>query len=378
MHESRISLEDRDEISHESSGYGGDLEANRRYLTFSWWLLHRGWKRVMEEVQAGVQEVFGSVDPREDISDDGLSELTVQVRKKVEGATEVERRSAPPPSLSYTKWMKTEPVPLCRNHKWLRYLLPPEDQESFVLQESGVQSSSPSPPSTSTPSKDTTTLRLLLDETSDLIDSPTFTHVLTQLLDAGFSTLIDQKISAQVFSKQHPNPPPPPPPSPTTTTTEEIRNTTTKVATILAIMTRQAHSISNSLNNNNDYLQAMDACHDLDAFSAVIYSSNFEREVVVGGAGGATTTTTTTTTGEEKEKKKNKVKDDESVMRYLVDGRHAANDEEMMVKGTDIHGSSSSTTTTTTGFESVWGKAVEVVSSQDATTADDGGEEVKS
>jgi hypothetical protein len=75
---------------------GNDFETNRRYLAFSWWLLHRGWKKLMEEVQAAVVEVFGSLNPRDDISFEKLSELTLQVRKKIEGDTEEDRKYAPP------------------------------------------------------------------------------------------------------------------------------------------------------------------------------------------------------------------------------------------------------------------------------------------
>lgn len=46
----------------------------------------------MEEVQTAVEEVFGSLNPRDDISFEKLSELTLQVRKKVEGNTEEDRK----------------------------------------------------------------------------------------------------------------------------------------------------------------------------------------------------------------------------------------------------------------------------------------------
>ena len=71
---------------------GNDFETNRRYLAFSWWLLHRGWKDLMTEVQAAVTEVFGSLNPREDIALPKLSELALEVRKRVEGKTEEERK----------------------------------------------------------------------------------------------------------------------------------------------------------------------------------------------------------------------------------------------------------------------------------------------
>lgn len=89
--DSTISLENHDDDRAEQT-YGNDFETNRKFLTFSWWLLHRGWRDVMEKVDAAVKEVFGPINPREDVSFEKLSSLVVEVRKKVEGATEEERR----------------------------------------------------------------------------------------------------------------------------------------------------------------------------------------------------------------------------------------------------------------------------------------------
>jgi peroxin-3 len=89
--ESRISLENHDDDNFEHA-YGNDFETNRRYLSLSWWLLHRGCINLMQKVTKAVKEVFGSLNPREEITLEKLSELTLEVRKKVEGATEEERR----------------------------------------------------------------------------------------------------------------------------------------------------------------------------------------------------------------------------------------------------------------------------------------------
>ena len=90
---SEISLENREDGRFDEHAYGGgDFEANRRYLAFSWWLLQRGWRENMHKVEAAVKDVFGPVDPREDIPMARLSELTLQVRRQVEGATQLERR----------------------------------------------------------------------------------------------------------------------------------------------------------------------------------------------------------------------------------------------------------------------------------------------
>ncbi|KAF4762995.1 hypothetical protein N7455_010849 [Penicillium solitum] len=252
---STISLEDHDDELTQT--LGDDFETNRRYLAFSWWLLHRGWKDVMGRVQTAVEEVFGPLNPREDISLAKLSELTLQIRKKVEGSTEDERRS----------------------QKWLSCLLPPAEEEEHVLRESGVEGVA-DPSSSQTASK----LRHLLDETADLIDSPSFSLVLTLLNNEGFSTLIDQRCAADAFKA---------PTSAPETALESFDSIATvmplaanserktKLANLLAVMTRQAHVIGNGAHPPNEYLVAMDQnVRELEAFSAVVYSSNFDLELL--------------------------------------------------------------------------------------------------
>lgn len=87
---SAINLENHDDDLNQA--LGNDFETNRRYLTFSWWLLHRGWKDLMSKVETAVKEAFGPMNPREDITLATLSEMTLSVRKEVEGATDDDRR----------------------------------------------------------------------------------------------------------------------------------------------------------------------------------------------------------------------------------------------------------------------------------------------
>lgn len=276
MEESRISLENRDDDNYDNM-YGNDFETNRKYLTFSWWLLHRGSKQIMQRVMAVVKEVFGPVNIREDISLERLAELVMQVRTKIEGATEEERKGM----------------------KWLQYLLPPQDEESFVIRQSMSESEdSPSPEARTVDDPMTASaveaeavndsLRRLLDETSDLIDSPMFTHVLTRLLDASFSHLIDYRIATEAYKTTGPTPPGTSLEEPRVT---EITDTKCKIAHVLPIFCKQAHAIAAGSGEldaiagaaaqqplGNEYLAAIDRVHDLNAFAAVIYSSNFEYE----------------------------------------------------------------------------------------------------
>lgn len=262
----RINLENNDDDNFEQA-YGNDFETNRRYLSLSWWLLHRGSVELIEKVREAVQDVFGLLNPREEITIERLSELTLEVRKKIEGATEEDRR--------YVMSHPTPRLPPCppdtdankihsRSRKWLPYLLPPTNLESFVLSESGMSPLSPSASTTSS------SLRRLIDETSDIADSPAFTSVLTRLLDASFSHLIDVKISQLAYKI--------PPVSASTARVTEIvgDGVKAKVAVSLAVFCRQAHAIGAGA--NNEYLEKMEQVGELEAFAAVVYSSNFEFE----------------------------------------------------------------------------------------------------
>ncbi|KAL3476124.1 Peroxin-3-domain-containing protein [Aspergillus californicus] len=226
---STIRLEDHDDDLTQT--LGNDFETNRRYLAFSWWLLHRGWKQLMEEVQTAVVEVFGSLNPRDDISFDKLSQLTLQVRKKIEGDTEEDRK---------------------------------HQEEEHLLEESGVLGvTEPSTPQT------TVTLRHLLDETADLVDSPTFTRVQMLLNNECFETLI-QQCKMDGFKSARPVTTPQSFASVATVVPiTEGSGLKTKLANVLAVLARQAHVIGNGTSPPNLYVTAMDqGVRELEAFAA--------------------------------------------------------------------------------------------------------------
>ncbi|KAL2188326.1 Peroxin-3 [Thermothelomyces heterothallicus CBS 203.75] len=268
-----INLENNDDDGAEEA-YGTDFEVNRKYLTFSWWLLNRGWVDVMHRVEAAVRQVFGHLSPRDTISLHTFSKLTHGVRSIVEGSgPSTEARTA-----------------------WLPFLLPPVDMEDFVLRESGVlepdpvdnavaaaQGTSPTP-ATPAPPSTAASLRRLLDETADLIESPHFAHVHTQLLDAGFSALLEQKVASGVFDA---NNTPLAAADPLGGAGAILGNRAVLLPKILSVLTRQAHAIGQGMSdavpptvNVNEYLQAMEAVPDLEGFAAVVYSSNWQAEIV--------------------------------------------------------------------------------------------------
>lgn len=326
--QSTINLENNDDDAtnpeQAAAYYGSDFETNRKYLTFSWWLLNRGWVDVMERVEQAVRDVFGHLSPRDLLSLDTFSQLTLEVRKKVESPiTGGPGKSSSP---------------------WLSFLLPPSTLEDFVLRESGVLgdsaaaatmadptaaaagdhsggsmsgsttvvSSSSTTPQSPTPAS----LRRLLDETSDLVESPTFTHVLTQLLDAGFSHLLHHKVLPGAFESTTTTSAPSTLGAPSISLTApssvmSISEAATAASTpppdknvvmlpkILSVLTRQAHAVGSGggLSNANEYLREMELVPDLEAFAAVVYSSNWENEIQRQEEQGGDTTTTVTAEG---------------------------------------------------------------------------------
>lgn len=269
-----ISLENHEDRN--LSSFGNDYETNRRFLTFSWYLLHRGYATIMASVRTAVEEVFGSIPPTEGLSQQRLSDLVLAIRKKVEGSNEQER---------YAK-------------RWLPYILPPREEEGSLLVESGIIT----PPSASSaeeaaditsqprrPNIDTSSgpLRRLLDEASDLIDSPSFSRLHILILDAMFSHLIDKRVIAQLYPQPNTTSPPPSEAGShpriqelDSAVTVVPRDPQAKLASILAVLTRQAHAIGNGTNPPNEYLAAVESdVRELDSFAAVIYTSNLEKDV---------------------------------------------------------------------------------------------------
>ncbi|PHH81375.1 hypothetical protein CDD83_3605 [Cordyceps sp. RAO-2017] len=254
-----ISLENNDDDKTEHD-YGSDFDTNRKYLTFSWWLLNRGWVELMGRVESAVRAVFGSLSPRDLVTFHRFGELTMEVRRLVEGATPEERRRA----------------------GWLTVVLPPREQEADVIRESGIleDNNSSAAAAAAAPRPSPAALRRLLDETADLVESPAFSHVLTLVLDASFSLLVDKKLAAEAFEL------------PASTEAAAAPGATDPrwskailLPKILSVLTRQAHAIGNGM--PNEYLQEMETVRAVEAFAAVVYSSNWENEMRDEGLMGA-------------------------------------------------------------------------------------------
>ncbi|EFX03058.1 peroxisomal membrane protein [Grosmannia clavigera kw1407] len=289
-----ISLENNDDDSPQSSLGGSYFEVNRKYLAFSWWLLNRSWADIQYRVETAVRATFGHLSPRDFVSLEIFADLTRQVRQAVEQGP----LPPPPPADPAATSAPSSASFAATSSRWLPLVLPPPGLEDYVLHESGILADSATaatfgPPgvgdvgtasgtvdsrgdgttvaAAAAAAAEAAALRRLLDETADLVDSPTFSHVLTQILDAGFATLTERKIAPAAFDL---------PPDGGEGSMELVRlrhNKTVQLPKVLSVLTRQAHTIGSGM--PNEYLQEMEAVRDLEAFAAVVYSSNWESEI---------------------------------------------------------------------------------------------------
>jgi len=63
---------------------GERAEAERLFLTYSWWLLHEGWRGIGERVHEAVERVFSSVPLKREISVDEWTICIAEIRAAVE------------------------------------------------------------------------------------------------------------------------------------------------------------------------------------------------------------------------------------------------------------------------------------------------------
>lgn len=107
------------------------------------------------------------------------------------------------------------------------------------------------------------TLRFLLDETKDFIDSADFSTVLRSMLDKSFALLTSSL--GDTFA------PPPIPNTQQTARFEEVQERKVKLAALLPALARSTHTILNS--HPNEYTELLLDNRELQEISAVVYSS---------------------------------------------------------------------------------------------------------
>nr|UJH94618.1 Pex3 [Starmerella bombicola] len=185
---------------------------NRQYLTFSWWFLHRGWKLLAKRVEDAVRSATEGSEPPSQLTFEELNELFGKIHKQIDDQG------------SFTS-----------------ALLPPEELETFVLDQV------PGEPSCDAVDVQ---LRALLDETRDIILSPTCVNVVQRLVHSGLAVLM-KKMKLLYIDE-----------------TPQIR-----LAIALMQAAKQAPQIAAGSPLSNEYVEAMIEIPELDALSAAVFSN---------------------------------------------------------------------------------------------------------
>ncbi|KAK9430049.1 Peroxin-3 [Lipomyces doorenjongii] len=217
-------------------------EVNRRFLTFSWWLLTRGWVRIVSNVREATEMVFESVTPRTELGFGDLGGRIKRVRELVDA----------------------------KNKNYLEILLPTSKEgEDFVLSNNPCSEqefqSSPIREQSIAP-----LLRALLDESTDLIESPNAKGVISGLVTEGLKLLLNSlqiKYFFLVYERaqdEHDS---------QQKVVEFEEEKKVRLANILAGITQQSHEMVVVNENANPYLSAMNCLPELTNFSAIVYSN---------------------------------------------------------------------------------------------------------
>lgn len=213
-----------DNTSAESTNYVNE----QAYLSFSWWLLNRGWITIRERVKSSVDEVFEEINPRAELSLDDFAILLSKTQDLIERNDGEE------------------------NNFLSSVLLPPQNLENFVIQQTLDDDN------ITTLSKDNSILRTLIDETKNYVNSSSSSIVLNSLINVGITTALNN--IALTLSAKDPIQEPP----------NEIK---VKLAILLANITKASNDFKNA--TRSDYVNNMDKVPELDELSASVYS-NFE------------------------------------------------------------------------------------------------------
>ncbi|KAF9139288.1 peroxin [Linnemannia schmuckeri] len=223
-----------------------DFQTEKKYLTFSYWLLHEGWRRWSEKVRDVVEDVVGGISLKKTFTSKDFSDLLGEIRSRLE----------------YTEDMEGERIPV----NMREYMLPDEaSDEREVLRAGGVDEFDlvVDP-----------VLRNLLDETRDFIDSADFTTVLSSTLAttfARFNLALQPTFNPFLLS---------PPQSGSSAAIAEIEDDedidrAVPLASLLPLVARQVHLIINGV--PNEYVESLAMVKELQAFSAIVYSSFSEQ-----------------------------------------------------------------------------------------------------
>ncbi|GAA5883133.1 hypothetical protein JCM1840_004395, partial [Sporobolomyces johnsonii] len=227
---------------------GIDEDVERKYLTFSWWLLHEGWKVVSARVEEKVEEVVGPMGLKTPIVYGELGALLGEIRRRIETNDDGSPFDFSP--------ALHPPTPADELHTLTTGGgFPPTQQQAPLI----------------TPS-----LRSLLSETSDTLSSPDALLVLRLVLDRLLALSIEKLGVAFLRSPSGEEE------EGRGARFEDVTEKQARLASLLPVLTRLSSALGGESGegaavlrggHGNEFVEALEDVRELREFSAIVYAS---------------------------------------------------------------------------------------------------------
>ncbi|GAA5912881.1 hypothetical protein JCM5296_003894 [Sporobolomyces johnsonii] len=230
---------------------GIDEDVERKYLTFSWWLLHEGWKVVSARVEEKVEEVVGPMGLKTPIVYGELGALLGEIRRRIETNDD-----GSPFDFSPALHPPT-----------------PADELHTLTTGGGFPTTQQTP--LVTPS-----LRSLLSETSDTLSSPDALLVLRLVLDRLLALSIEKLGVAFLRSPSGEEE------EGRGARFEDVTEKQARLASLLPVLTRLSSALGSGGGDEgagagsvlrgghgNEFVEALEDVRELREFSAIVYAS---------------------------------------------------------------------------------------------------------
>lgn len=298
-------VEDQNEERVQSGGAnsdvltnGIDVQTERLYLTLSWWFLHKGWQELADIVRDAVEEVFGGIALKEQLSHAEFMALIRKVRRRIEyesrstdgqstlGASFASMDVRSEYSEATTTMTNAQRRGKRRNFSGI--LFPPSGQEIDVLIEAGALPRSSKVGAAGGKLETlSSTLPALLDETRDIVESSDFWRVMRLGLRESFF-VFEQNLRPSfgldpISEKEEEKPLPEAsimelPASSiingdlqSSTIFSNQEGKSIRLASLFPIVARQSTQAIQGI--PNEYVESIENVKELRAFCAVIYSA---------------------------------------------------------------------------------------------------------
>lgn len=232
------------------------------FLSFTWWLLNKGWIKVKDIVNESAENIFNEINLREELNIEEFGNLIFEVQKSIDNKLFQEQFEYE----LYDNVIKDDANQDITIPTIVALVLPDSNNEFNLLQETNtIEFLS----SFNSNVSNTETLQKMNQELKGYLEGDQIRNIIKKLVTIGISTILEN-VGHSLFMKQENKKEANSDPS-----NGDINNMNRwKLAFILAVLSPQTHELANRRIDNR-VLYSMNNVEELDDLSASVYS-NFD------------------------------------------------------------------------------------------------------